>query len=188
MPPRALNFRWFSRARCIAGRIGRKPVIAISRGAGLGVKWRNPVTGEGCSDPAHRAIVEEMDKKEAAEENRLLYVAMTRAQNRLILSYAETRRSSPWQKLAESRGPGIGRAARADGNRIGSRRDRGGHPRPAGGLGPVRFRRSGHLGRDVSGLPSPLLSEPVLRLGGGAGSGRHRRDRDWLERSQRPGR
>ncbi|HEV8414997.1 MAG TPA: UvrD-helicase domain-containing protein [Bryobacteraceae bacterium] len=79
----------------------RKPVIAISRGAGLGIKWRNPVTGEGCSDPVHRLIVEEMDKKEAAEENRLLYVAMTRAQNRLILSHAETKRSSPWQKLAE---------------------------------------------------------------------------------------
>jgi ATP-dependent exoDNAse (exonuclease V) beta subunit len=79
----------------------RRPVIAISRGAGLGVKWRDPVTGAGCSDPAHRAIVEEMDKREAAEENRLLYVAMTRAQNRLILSYAETRRSSHWQKLAE---------------------------------------------------------------------------------------
>ena len=28
----------------------RKPVIAVSRDAGLGVKWRNPVTGQGHSD------------------------------------------------------------------------------------------------------------------------------------------
>ena len=79
----------------------RKPVIAVSRDSGLGIKWRNPVTGQGCSDAAHRLIVDQMDKKEAAEENRLLYVAMTRAQDRLILSHAESKRPSPWQKLAE---------------------------------------------------------------------------------------
>lgn len=79
----------------------RKPVIAVSREAGLGVKWRNPVTGQGCSDPSHQALIEQMERKEQAEENRLLYVAMTRAQDRLVLSYAERKRSSPWQKLAE---------------------------------------------------------------------------------------
>ncbi len=46
--------------------------------------------------------MQQIEIKEKAEENRLLYVAMTRAQDRLILSYAERRRSSPWQKLAES--------------------------------------------------------------------------------------
>ena len=46
--------------------------------------------------------MEQIEKKEEAEENRLLYVAMTRAQDRLILSHAERKRSSPWQKLAES--------------------------------------------------------------------------------------
>jgi len=80
----------------------RKPVIAVSRDLGLGVKWRNPVTGQGCSDSAHRALVAQMERHEDAEENRLLYVAMTRAQDRLILSYAERKRSSHWQKLAES--------------------------------------------------------------------------------------
>ncbi len=83
----------------------RKPVIAVSRGAGLGVKWRHPVTGQGCSDAAHRTLTEEIERKETAEENRLLYVAMTRAQDRLILSHAERKRSSPWQKLAESAVP-----------------------------------------------------------------------------------
>jgi ATP-dependent helicase/nuclease subunit A len=79
----------------------RKPVIAVSRDAGLGVKWRNPVTGLGCSDPVHAGLMQEIELKEKAEENRLLYVAMTRAQDRLILSHAERKRSSPWQKLAE---------------------------------------------------------------------------------------
>jgi ATP-dependent helicase/nuclease subunit A len=80
----------------------RKPVIALSREAGLGIQWRNPVTGQGCSDPSHQAIIDQMDRQEQAEENRLLYVAMTRAQDRLILSHAERKRASAWQKLAES--------------------------------------------------------------------------------------
>ena len=80
----------------------RRPVIAVSGDFGLGVKWRNPVTGQGCSDPVHGEVMQQMEIKEKAEENRLLYVAMTRAQDRLILSYAERKRSSPWQKLAES--------------------------------------------------------------------------------------
>jgi len=79
----------------------RKPVIAMSGDIGLGVKWRHPVTGRGHSDLAHLALIEQIERKEEAEENRLLYVAMTRAQDRLILSHAERKRSSPWQKLAE---------------------------------------------------------------------------------------
>ena len=78
----------------------RKPVIAVSRGAGLGVKWRNPVTGEGVSDAVHSTLLEQMGRKEEAEENRLLYVAMTRAEDRLILSHAESKRPSSWQKRA----------------------------------------------------------------------------------------
>jgi ATP-dependent helicase/nuclease subunit A len=80
----------------------RKPVIGVSREMGLGVKWRHPSTGKGCSDSAHQALMEQIDSKESAEENRLLYVAMTRAEDRLILSYSERKRSSPWQKLAEA--------------------------------------------------------------------------------------
>jgi ATP-dependent exoDNAse (exonuclease V) beta subunit len=79
----------------------RKPVIAVSGDIGLGVKWRHPATGKGHSDLAHLALIEQIERKEEAEENRLLYVAMTRAQDRLILSHAERKRSSPWQKLAE---------------------------------------------------------------------------------------
>jgi ATP-dependent helicase/nuclease subunit A len=79
----------------------RRPVIWFSSTGGLGVKWRNPATGKGQSDTAHLALIEELRCKEEAEENRLLYVAMTRAEERLILSYAERGRPSNWQKLAE---------------------------------------------------------------------------------------
>lgn len=83
----------------------RKPVIAFSPAAGLGAKWRNPLTGKGISDSAHAAAIEELKRKEEAEENRLLYVAMTRAKSRLILSYAERPRPSTWQKMAEAAVP-----------------------------------------------------------------------------------
>jgi len=77
-----------------------KPVIAFSPAAGLGVKWRNPLTGKSQPDAAHAAIVEELKRRDEAEENRLLYVAMTRAEDLLILSECEKRGLSPWQKLA----------------------------------------------------------------------------------------
>ena len=88
----------------------RNPVIAFSAAAGLGAKWRNPATGKGASDTAHARIVEEIKRKEEAEENRLLYVAMTRAEDRLILSHAERARGSSWTKLAEAAIP-VTRAA-----------------------------------------------------------------------------
>jgi ATP-dependent exoDNAse (exonuclease V) beta subunit len=80
----------------------RKPVIAFSPTAGLGAKWRNPATGKGRSDTVHAALIEDLSRKEEAEENRLLYVAMTRAKERLFLSYVARERPSNWQKLAES--------------------------------------------------------------------------------------
>jgi ATP-dependent exoDNAse (exonuclease V) beta subunit len=66
------------------------------------VTWRHPVTGKGRSDSAHRAAMEDLKRREEAEENRLLYVAMTRAEQRLILSYAERPHSSRWRKMAEA--------------------------------------------------------------------------------------
>jgi ATP-dependent exoDNAse (exonuclease V) beta subunit len=46
-------------------------------------------------------VIEELKQKERAEENRLLYVSMTRAEDRLILSHAEAKRASFWQERAE---------------------------------------------------------------------------------------
>ena len=80
----------------------RKPVIAFSPLVGIGVKWRHPVTGDGASDTSHFKLVEEIKRREAEEEDRLLYVAMTRAEDRLFLTYAQREKgSSIWQKAAE---------------------------------------------------------------------------------------
>jgi ATP-dependent exoDNAse (exonuclease V) beta subunit len=78
----------------------RTPVILFSPGHGLGVKWRNPATGRGTPDAAHRTLSSRRRAEDEAEENRLLYVAMTRAEERLILSYAERKQQSPWMRLA----------------------------------------------------------------------------------------
>jgi len=76
-----------------------KPVIAFSPTAGLGIKWRHPVTGRGTPDASHRALGVDLKRREAEEENRLLYVAMTRAEDRLFLTYAEReKKSTTWQK------------------------------------------------------------------------------------------
>ena len=88
----------------------RKPVIAFSAGEGLGAKWRNPATGKGVSDTAHARIIAELKRQEEAEENRLLYVAMTRARDLLILSHAERRSAQNWQKRVEAAIP-VTRAA-----------------------------------------------------------------------------
>ncbi|HLW76933.1 MAG TPA: UvrD-helicase domain-containing protein, partial [Bryobacteraceae bacterium] len=73
--------------------------LAFSAAAGLGAKWRDPATSKNEGDATYRAIREQLKKKESEEENRLLYVAMTRAKDRLILSYAESKKPSNWQKL-----------------------------------------------------------------------------------------
>ncbi|MGH9591786.1 MAG: 3'-5' exonuclease, partial [Bryobacteraceae bacterium] len=80
---------------------GNAPII-FSATDGLGVKWRHPVTGKGTSDAAHLLLKTEIKSRDEAEEHRLLYVAMTRAEQRLILSYTERKTASRWQKLVEA--------------------------------------------------------------------------------------
>ncbi len=70
-------------------------VSALHRGVDSstrGIAWRNPATGESPSA--------KNDSK--PEENRLLYVAMTRAEERLFLTYTKGRNFRGWQKLVES--------------------------------------------------------------------------------------
>jgi ATP-dependent exoDNAse (exonuclease V) beta subunit len=78
------------------------PVLALSSSFGIGGKWRNPSTGDSQPDSAYLALKQERKKREEAEENRLLYVAMTRAEERLFLTYTKTRNSRRWQKLVEA--------------------------------------------------------------------------------------
>jgi ATP-dependent exoDNAse (exonuclease V) beta subunit len=53
---------------------------------GIGVSWLDAATGEAFSDAAHLAIRERRKAQEHAESDRLFYVAMTRAEEHLVLS------------------------------------------------------------------------------------------------------
>jgi ATP-dependent exoDNAse (exonuclease V) beta subunit len=60
--------------------------VEFSRRHGLGATWKNPAGGRGKVDLVQLAIREERKKREREESSRLLYVAMTRAEDHLVLS------------------------------------------------------------------------------------------------------
>ncbi len=72
----------------------------------LGVKWRHPVTGKGVADAVYAALKDSGKTREEREADRLLYVAMTRAEDRLIVTYAD-RGGNPrgWVKLVTEAHP-----------------------------------------------------------------------------------
>ncbi len=72
---------------------------------GLGVKWRDPTTGDGARDSTYAQMEEEIKQKTDQEEYRLLYVAMTRAEERLILTQAThpAARGGGWAKFLRQR-------------------------------------------------------------------------------------
>jgi CRISPR-associated protein Cas4 len=76
------------------------PVLAFANG--IGAKWRNPATGKSQPDTAYAVFKQERKIRDEAEENRLLYVAITRAEDRLFLTSTKARNSRGWQKLVES--------------------------------------------------------------------------------------
>ncbi len=79
-------------------------VVAFSPRVGLGARWRNPGGPQEKNDLFQHAIREERKKRETAEGHRLLYVAMTRAERRLILSFSG-KKPARWSKdLVETLG------------------------------------------------------------------------------------
>ncbi len=77
----------------------RRPALRWTPEAGLGGRWRDPATSKPCADTACQAADRMETLGERREENRLLYVAMTRAQEHLALSFAKTNRGSSWTRL-----------------------------------------------------------------------------------------
>jgi ATP-dependent exoDNAse (exonuclease V) beta subunit len=75
------------------------PVVAFSRHSGLGARWRNPATAEDKSDLFLHAINEERKQRETEESHRLLYVAMTRAEEHLVLSFSGKGKPKNWAKI-----------------------------------------------------------------------------------------
>jgi ATP-dependent exoDNAse (exonuclease V) beta subunit len=76
------------------------PVVAFSRQYGLGARWRNPAKREDKDDLYQHALREEWRRREQEESNRLLYVAMTRAEQHLVLSFSARRQ---WAKEVADR-------------------------------------------------------------------------------------
>ena len=70
----------------------KKPSLELSQARGLGALWRIEGQDETQQDGALRAAEEARKIREAAEEDRLLYVAMTRAEERLILVWSDKKR------------------------------------------------------------------------------------------------
>jgi ATP-dependent exoDNAse (exonuclease V) beta subunit len=66
----------------------KPPVVAFSRHFGLGARWRVPGTREEKDDLFQHAIRAERKRRETQEGHRLLYVAMTRAEEHLALSFS----------------------------------------------------------------------------------------------------
>ncbi|HEY7388651.1 MAG TPA: UvrD-helicase domain-containing protein [Bryobacteraceae bacterium] len=83
--------------------------LSFSRNYGLGARWRNPATREDKNDLFQHAIHEERKQRESEETNRLLYVAMTRTEEHLVLSFSgsPTRKPDHWAKAVLSQLPGI---------------------------------------------------------------------------------
>ena len=80
------------------------PDILFSQKGGLGLKIMSPLTKGPEVTASFKEIKQEIEKGERAEEERILYVALTRAQEHLILSgsYTEKTKSDPLKRLAET--------------------------------------------------------------------------------------
>ena len=78
--------------------------ILFSKKGGLGLKIINPLTNRPEVTATFEGIDREIRGKEKGEEERVLYVALTRAQEHLILSGSFTRRSrsEPLERIAET--------------------------------------------------------------------------------------
>jgi ATP-dependent helicase/nuclease subunit A len=75
---------------------------AFSPNFGLGAKWENPVTGEDKRDSFLKAIEKEVTEREIHEGQRLLYVAMTRAEEHLVFSYSACNKQKEWAAALEA--------------------------------------------------------------------------------------
>jgi ATP-dependent helicase/nuclease subunit A len=91
------------------------PPLCFSGNVGLGVCWRDPASGAGTGDRVYESFSEELKRREAEEEDRLLYVAMTRAEEHLVLSFARVKSAGSkwWKKVAEGLGVDLDRIENA---------------------------------------------------------------------------
>jgi ATP-dependent exoDNAse (exonuclease V) beta subunit len=73
-------------------------VVTFSPRIGSGARWRNPAVREDKDDLFQHAIRQERTRRENEESHRLLYVAMTRAEQHLVLSFSG-KQPREWARL-----------------------------------------------------------------------------------------
>ncbi len=72
--------------------------VNFTREHGLGLKWAESGEKKGAKDSWCRANSERIKEREKEEENRLLYVAMTRAKEHLVMSWSAGHKPEAWAK------------------------------------------------------------------------------------------
>ncbi len=75
--------------------------LAFSPALGLGANWMYPGENDSKRDCFLKAIAEEVKQREADESDRLLYVAMTRAEEHLVFSYSSFGKAKKWAAVLE---------------------------------------------------------------------------------------
>lgn len=76
--------------------------IAFRPESGLGLRWRDPADGtDGIDDAVLHAVRELDSRQDESEEDRLLYVAMTRAEEKLLLCWRDKTKGarSDWVRM-----------------------------------------------------------------------------------------
>ncbi len=79
--------------------------VGFHASIGLGLRWRDPADpNQGIEDPVLNAVRGLDSRQQEGEDDRLLYVAMTRAEERLLLSWRDTSRGrkSEWPRMIEA--------------------------------------------------------------------------------------
>jgi len=87
--------------------IDAKPgAIAFSPHVGMGARWHHPLCRDDKDDAFQHAIRQELKQREKEEGNRLLYVAMTRAEEHLALSFSTNgKKPQNWAAFVAERLP-----------------------------------------------------------------------------------
>jgi ATP-dependent exoDNAse (exonuclease V) beta subunit len=80
----------------------REPILCFDQQHVIGASWRHPAGGPGVSDPVHLAVCAARKRQEEGEEDRLLYVAMTRAEEHLIFTASPNGQGAWAKRVAEA--------------------------------------------------------------------------------------
>lgn len=80
----------------------REPILCFNSEHVIGASWRHPEGGLGISDTVHLQVCAQRKRQENGEEDRLLYVAMTRAEEHLVFTTSPNGQGDWAKRIAEA--------------------------------------------------------------------------------------